>query len=62
MTESRRTCTIDEFARLAGISRTHAYKLVQTDERLKRAAIHLGRRVLLPRAVVDEILPPKVAA
>jgi uncharacterized protein len=56
-TQSPLTCTVTEMARLLGISRSKAYACVRTGV---IPAIHIGRRVVVPRRVVDELLRPAI--
>jgi excisionase family DNA binding protein len=44
--EDRRTLTVDEAARLLGISRNSAFRAVH---RGQLAAVRIGRRILIPR-------------
>jgi excisionase family DNA binding protein len=53
--QSPLTCTVTEMAALLGISRSKAYACVRTGI---IPAIHIGRRVVVPRRVVDELLKP----
>ena len=45
--------SVDEAATLLGISRAHAYELVARGE---LAHIRLGRRVVVPRRAIDELI------
>jgi excisionase family DNA binding protein len=45
--------TVEEAARLLGISRAHAYELVA---RAELAHIRLGRRVVVPRRAIDQLI------
>ena len=45
--------TVEEASRLLGISRAHAYELVARGE---LAHIRLGRRVVVPRRAIDELI------
>ena len=45
--------TVGEAARLLGISRAHAYELVARGE---LAHIRLGRRVVVPRRAINELI------
>jgi excisionase family DNA binding protein len=47
------TFSVPETATLLGISRAHAYELVARKE---LPAIRLGRRVLVPRRAIQELL------
>lgn len=49
----RLTVTVTEAAKLLGISRGLAYTLVRTGE---IRSIRLGRRLLVPRQVIDQLL------
>jgi excisionase family DNA binding protein len=49
----RSTMTVDEAAEVLGISRTSAYECVRRGE---LRAIRLGRRLVVPRLVVDQLL------
>jgi len=49
---ARRFCGVEEFARICGISRSHAYELVA---RREIPALRLGRRVLIPLSFLDEL-------
>jgi len=48
----RRFCGVEEFARICGISRSHAYELVA---RREIPALRLGRRVLIPLSFLDDL-------
>jgi excisionase family DNA binding protein len=48
----RRFCGVEEFARICGISRSHAYELVA---RREIPARRLGRRVLIPLSFLDDL-------
>ncbi len=48
----RRFCGVEEFARICGISRSHAYELIA---RREVPALRLGRRVLIPLSFLDEL-------
>jgi excisionase family DNA binding protein len=47
------TLSVPETAALLGISRAHAYELVA---RRELPAIRLGRRVLIPRQAIEDML------
>jgi len=47
---ARRFCGVEEFARICGISRSHAYELVA---RREIPSLRLGRRVLIPLSFLD---------
>ena len=49
---TRRFCGVEEFARICGISRSHAYELVA---RREVPALRLGRRVLIPLSFLDDL-------
>lgn len=49
---TRRFCGVEEFARMCGISRSHAYELVA---RREIPALRLGRRVLIPLSFLEDI-------
>jgi excisionase family DNA binding protein len=49
----RSTMTVEEAAEVLGISRTSAYECVRRGE---LRAIRLGRRLVVPRLVVDQLL------
>jgi len=51
--EERLTLTVEEAARLLGISRALAYQLVARDE---IPSVRLGRRLLVPRRALDALL------
>ena len=53
MTNSPFALTAEQVAELLGISRAHAYELMRTGE---IPSVRLGRRVVVPRAVIDEML------
>ena len=55
-----RTLTIEETARLLGISRTLAYELASTD-RLPVPVIRLGRRLVVSRAALERVLTGEFA-
>lgn len=50
---ARRVRTVDEAAVILGISRAHAYELVARND---LAHLRLGRRILIPVHVLDELL------
>ena len=52
-TETRATLTVEEAAEVLGISRGLGYELVRTGE---LPSLRLGRRLVIPRRVVDELL------
>jgi excisionase family DNA binding protein len=45
--------TVEEASRLLGISRAHGYELVARGE---LAHIRLGRRVVVPRRAIDQLI------
>lgn len=51
--DERRTFTVEEAARSLGISRALAYDLVRRGD---IPSLRLGRRILIPRRVLDELL------
>ena len=51
--QNKLTLTVPETAALLGISRAHAYELVARHE---LPAIRLGRRVLIPRQAVQDLI------
>ncbi|HUF32984.1 MAG TPA: helix-turn-helix domain-containing protein [Acidimicrobiales bacterium] len=51
--DERLTLTVDEAARLLGISRAFAYDLVRRGE---IPSIRLGRRLIIPRRCLDDLL------
>lgn len=53
--------SIEEFALLVGISRSHAYALAARDA-LPVRVIRLGRRVMVSRAEVEQLLGVSLAA
>lgn len=55
----RRTVSVTEAARILGISRAHAYDCVRSGE---LPAIVLGRRIVVPKAVLDRILGESAGA
>lgn len=52
-TRDRRTYTVEEVARLLGVSRGVAYEAVRTRE---IRAVTIGRRIVIPPSVVAELL------
>jgi excisionase family DNA binding protein len=50
---TRQTLSVTETAQLLGISRAHAYDCVRSGQ---IPSITLGRRVVVPRRVIDELL------
>lgn len=53
MDDDRLTLTVEEAARLLGISRALAYELVARGE---VPSIRLGRRIVVPRRALDTML------
>jgi excisionase family DNA binding protein len=51
----RSTYTVEEVARILGISRTTAYECVRRGDIQAR---RFGRRVVIPTIVVDQLLDP----
>jgi excisionase family DNA binding protein len=51
--QDRLTLSVPEAARLLGVSRAHAYELVARNE---LPAVRLGRRILVPRHVIEALL------
>lgn len=51
--EDRLVWTVEEAARLLGISRAHAYDLVARNQ---LPHLRLGRRVVVPKHALDELL------
>jgi len=49
---ARHFCSVEELARICGISRSHAYELVARQE---IPAVRLGRRVLIPLSFLDDL-------
>jgi hypothetical protein len=58
-TAVRRTITIDEWAKLFGVSRKSAYEAAGRDE--IQGLIRIGRRLVVSKAAVDAQLAPPVA-
>lgn len=50
---TRQTLSVTETAKLLGISRAHAYDCVRSGQ---IPSITLGRRVVVPRRAIDELL------
>ena len=55
-TNERITLTVEEAARLLGISRAKAYECVRTGE---IPSISFGRRRLVPRVALERLLDPR---
>jgi excisionase family DNA binding protein len=51
--ETVHTLTVDEVAAVLRINRTHAYRMVKSGV---IPSIRLGRRVVVPRASIEEML------
>ena len=51
--KDRRVWSVDETAEQLGISRAHAYELIA---RREIPHLRLGRRIVVPRKAVDELL------
>jgi excisionase family DNA binding protein len=49
----RRVWSVEEAAQLLGVSRAHAYELVARNE---LPHLRLGRRIVVPKHVIDELL------
>jgi excisionase family DNA binding protein len=56
--DRRRVLSISETAVLLGISRAHAYELVA---RNALAHVRLGRRIVIPKRAIDELLSDEPA-
>ncbi len=52
MDDRRRALSVTEAAAILGISRSHAYGLVTGRD----LPMRLGRRILVPRAAIDDLL------
>ena len=52
---TRNTYSVEEAARILGISRSHAYKVVTTGE---LPSITLGERILIPITALEQLLTP----
>jgi len=53
MENQRLTLTVNEAAKMLGISRGLAYEMVKTGE---IPSVHFGKRVLVPRAALEKML------
>jgi excisionase family DNA binding protein len=51
----RQTCSVEETAVFLGIGRTLAYELIRRGE-FPLPVIRLGRRIVVPRAALDDLL------
>jgi excisionase family DNA binding protein len=49
----RLTCTVEEAAALLGISRAKAYQCVREGQ---LRSVHIGRRILVPKDAITELL------
>jgi excisionase family DNA binding protein len=49
----RRVWSVEEAAQLLGVSRAHAYELVARNE---LPHLRLGRRIVVPKHVIDKLL------
>jgi excisionase family DNA binding protein len=56
--DRRRVFSVSETAVLLGISRAHAYELVA---RNALGHVRLGRRIVIPKRVIDELLADEPA-
>ena len=56
--DGRRVVSVSEAAALLGISRAHAYELVA---RNALGHVRLGRRIVIPKRVIDELLSDEPA-
>lgn len=56
---TRQTLSVAEAAEVLGISRAHAYDCVRSGE---LPSITLGRRVVIPRRALDELLDGRASA
>lgn len=54
---ARRVWSVEEAAQLLGVSRAHAYELVARNE---LPHVRLGRRIVVPKHVIDELLAVNV--
>jgi excisionase family DNA binding protein len=52
----RKTVTVDEAAKILGVSRAHAYEAVNSGQ---LRGIRLGKRWLIARATIDKMLEAK---
>ena len=59
MTDDRLTLTVDEAADLLGISRSLAYEVVRLGE---LPSLRLGRRILIPRRAIYELVEDPLKA
>ena len=53
MQQERQTLTVEEAAKLLGVSRGSAYEAVRSGE---LPVVRLGRRLLVPRQALDRLL------
>ncbi|WP_353057971.1 helix-turn-helix domain-containing protein [Propionimicrobium sp. PCR01-08-3] len=49
----RKTVTVEEAARMIGIGRSAAYRLVRTGE---LRSVRIGHRIVIPLKAIDELL------
>ena len=59
MITDRLTCTVEEAARLLGISRTLAYRLVQSG---KLPSFKVGKRRLIPVTAVERFIAEQLSS
>lgn len=58
-----RTISVEEAARMLGVSRWAAYQeIAQTDQLAGVRVIRIGRRILIPREALDRVLSGKDGA
>lgn len=50
---TRKAYSVEEVAEMLGVGRTHAYAMVKSGE---LPSVRLGRRILVPAAVLDKLL------
>lgn len=50
--------SVPEAARILGISRSHAYEMIQLD---RLCGVHLGRRIVVPVRSIEEMLQARVS-
>jgi excisionase family DNA binding protein len=55
---TRRTLTVAEVADIAGVSRISIYEAVRRGE---IQAVRIGKRIVVPRTVVDQLFPQQAA-
>jgi excisionase family DNA binding protein len=56
-TAQRKTCTVEEAAKMLGISRVSAYQAAKSGE---LPTIKIGKRILVPTAALDRMLDRKL--